>query len=144
MREARRRSSVAPMIHEPTHALSPYTGLAEQARLVREGQITSRELVELSLERIARLDPELNAFRCVMADSARAAAETAGERGPLHGVPVAVKDNVDVAGELTTHGTGAPSARARGDAEGVKGLRAAGAANLGKTDNPGAAAGGDL
>jgi amidase len=124
------------MIHEPTLTLSSYSSLAEQARLVRDRQVTSRELVEMSLERIARLDPKLNAFRCVMADSARAAAETAGKRGPLFGVPVAVKDNVDVAGELTTHGTGAVDAPARADAEVVKRLRAAGAVIVGKTNLP--------
>ncbi|MEA2469696.1 MAG: amidase [Thermoleophilaceae bacterium] len=128
--------SVAPMIHETTSTLSPYTSLAEQARLVRDGEVTSRELVETSLECIARLDPRLNAFRCVMADSARAAAETAGKRGPLFGVPVAVKDNMDVAGELTTHGTGAMMRVAREDAEVVKRLRAAGAVIVGKTNLP--------
>jgi amidase len=127
------------MIHEPTHTLSPYTGLAEQARLVRDGAVTARELVELSLDRIAKLDPELNAFRCVMADSARAAAaaaETSAERGPLAGVPVAVKDNMDVAGELTTHGTGATAWIAREDSEVVRRLRAAGAIVIGKTNLP--------
>jgi amidase len=124
------------MIHEPTRTLSPYTSLAEQARLVRDGEITSRELVDISLDRIARLDPKLNAFRCVMAESARAAAETAAERGPLHGVPVALKDNVDVAGELTLHGTGAVERRASADAEVVRCLRAAGAVIVGKTNLP--------
>src|SRR5256885_4968707 len=105
--------SVPPMIHEPTHMLSPYTGLAEQARLVRDGEVTSRELVEMSLERIERLDPKLNAFRTVLAEAARAEAEAAdarreaGEQAPLLGVPVAVKDNVDMTGELTCHGTAA-------------------------------------
>src|SRR3954454_16044652 len=119
MRAARRRSSVASMIREPTHTLSPYTGLVEQARLVREGHVSSRELVEMSLERIARLDPRLNAFRCVLAASARAEADSHAD-GPLAGVPVAVKDNVDVAGELTMHGTGAVESPAREDAEVVR------------------------
>jgi amidase len=123
------------MIHEPAPTLSPYTSLAEQARLVREGQVTSRELVEASLERIERLDPALNAFRSVMADSARAEAESHAD-GPLAGVPVAVKDNMDVAGELTTHGTGAVATPAREDAEVVKRLRAAGAVIIGKTNMP--------
>jgi amidase len=63
---------------------------------------TSRELVEASLARIERLDPKLNAFRRVTADSARAAADeadarrAAGEHAPLLGVPVAVKDNMGV------------------------------------------------
>src|SRR2546423_15245995 len=80
--------SVVPMIHEPTHTLSPYTGLAEQARLVRDGEVTSRELVEMSLERIERLDPKLNAFRTVLADAARAEAAAAdGRRGAGGGAP---------------------------------------------------------
>src|SRR3954454_236211 len=103
--------SVPSMIHEPKHTLSPYTGLAEQARLVRAGEVTSRELVEMSLERIERLDPKLNAFRIVLAEAARAEAAAAdarreaGERAPLLGVPFAVKYNVDMAAELTCHGT---------------------------------------
>src|SRR5436309_15901445 len=132
MRSRPARLSFPSMIHEPTQELA-WTGLAEQARLVRDGQVTVRELVEHSLERIERLDPELNAFRCVMADSARAAAESPAD-GPLCGVPVAVKDNMDVAGELTTHGTGAQVRVAREDAEVVKRLRAAGAIVIGKTN----------
>src|SRR2546423_230652 len=134
--------SVVPMIHEPTHTLSPYTGLAEQARLVRDGEVTSRELVEMSLERIERLDPKLNAFRTVLADAARAEAAAAdgrrgaGEEAPLLGVPVAVKDNVDMTGELTCHGTAANETRATSDAEAVRRLRAAGAVIVGKTNLP--------
>jgi amidase len=130
------------MIHEPTPTLSPYTGLAEQARLVRDGHVTSRELVERSLERIDHLDPRLNAFRTVLADAARAAAaaadarHAAGEDAPLLGVPVAVKDNMDVAGELTMHGTGAITTPAASDAEVVRRLRAAGAVIVGKTNLP--------
>jgi amidase len=122
--------------------MNPHTGLAEQARLVREGEVTSRELVDASLARIDELDPKLNAFRCVFADSARTAAEaadarrTAGEDAPLLGVPVAVKDNMDVAGELTTHGTGAVTRAATSDAEVVRRLRAAGAIAIGKTNLP--------
>src|SRR2546423_474571 len=142
MRAPRRRLSVAPMIHEPTDTVSTYTGLAEQARLVREGRVTSRELVETSLERIERLDPKLNAFRCVLAESARAAAgaadarHAAGDDAPLLGVPVAVKDNVDVEGELTMHGTGAVTRPAPSDAEVVRRLHVAGAIVVGKTNLP--------
>src|SRR4051794_14924789 len=131
MRSRRPALSVPPMIQ----TLSPDTSLAEQARMVRDGEVSSRELVEQSLERIERLDPKLNAFRCVMAEQARAAAESPPP-GPLSGVPIAVKDNVDVAGELTTHGTAATDAPAQEDAEVVKRLRAAGAVIVGKTNMP--------
>jgi amidase len=131
MRVRAARHSVPSMIQ----TLSPYTSLTEQARMVRDGETTARELVEMSLERIERLDPQLNAFRCVMAESARAAAESPPD-GPLSGVPVAVKDNVDVAGELTMHGTGAVTRRATDHAEVVKRLRAAGAVIVGKTNMP--------
>jgi amidase len=77
-----------------------------------------------------------------MVDSARAAADgadarrAAGENGPLLGMPIAVKDNMDVAGELTTHGTGAVTKAATSDAEVVRRLRAAGAVIVGKTNLP--------
>ena len=118
------------------------TALDQQTRFLRDGKTTSRELVEASLARIERLDGRLNAFRCVMADAARAAADdadarrAAGEDAPLLGVPVAVKDNVDVAGELTTHGTGAVTRVASADSELVRRLRAAGAIVVGKTNLP--------
>jgi amidase len=119
-----------------------FAGAARQAELVRRGEVSPRELVDLYLERIGRLDRELNAFRVVMAERALAEAEqaearrSAGEERPLLGVPVAIKDNVDVTGELTTHGTGAYGAAATEDAEVVKRLRAAGAIVIGKTHLP--------
>src|SRR5918997_4380528 len=81
-----------------------FAGVARQAELVRRGEVSSTELVELYLERIGRLEPELNAFRIVMAERAVAHApqadsrRSAGEERPLLGVPVAVKDTEDVAG----------------------------------------------
>src|SRR4051812_19272171 len=116
-----------------------FAGLATQAQLIREGEVSSRELVELYLERIERLDPQLNCFRLVMAERALADADQADARRrsngdrPLLGVPIALKDNIDVAGEVTTHGTSAYGEPAREDAEIVKRLRAAGAVILGKT-----------
>lgn len=88
-----------------------FAGAARQAQLVRGGDVSSRELVELYLARIERLDSRLNAFVSVRADAALAEADAAlgrlraGESGPLLGVPVAVKDNVDIAGEITGYGT---------------------------------------
>lgn len=119
-----------------------FAGIARQAELVRAGEVSSRELVELSLGRIEWLDPKLNAFRVVLAERALAEADEAddhratGDERPLLGVPVAVKDGVDVAGELTTLGTGAHGPPAGEDAELVKRLRAAGAVVIGKTHLP--------
>ena len=116
-----------------------YAGAARQAELVRTGQVSPRELVDLYLDRIEELEPRLNAFRVVWPERARAEADQAesrvraGEDRPLLGVPIAVKDNVHVAGEVTTHGTGAFVTPAREDSEVVKRLRAAGAIVLGKT-----------
>src|SRR5215213_8829869 len=88
-----------------------FAGAARQAEMVRAGEVSPRELVELSLRRIERLDPTLNSFRRVFAEKAlleadQAAARVgAGEERPLLGVPVAIKDEFAVAGEVTTWGT---------------------------------------
>jgi amidase len=119
-----------------------FAGVAEQADLVRRGAVSSRELTELSLGRIERLDPQLNAFRVVLAERALEEAEradarrAAGEEAPLLGVPIAVKDNVDVAGEVTAHGTGAYEGAAIDDSHVVRRLRDAGAVIVGKTNLP--------
>jgi amidase len=116
-----------------------FAGAARQAELVRAGEVSPRELVDLCLDRIERFDPTLNAFRVVWAERARAEADKAQAGSPdqpLRGVPVAVKDNVDVAGEVTTHGTGAFRTPAREDSEIVRRLRAAGAIVVGKTLMP--------
>jgi amidase len=116
-----------------------FAGIARQAELVRDGGASPAELVELYLERIGRLDPELNAFRVVFGERARAEAAQAeararaGDGRPLLGVPVAIKDNVDVAGEVTAHGSNAYGPPAVGDAEAVRRLLAAGAIVIGKT-----------
>jgi amidase len=119
-----------------------FAGAARQAEMVRRGEVTSRELVELYLERIERLDPELNAFRTVtderaLADAQQAdARRRAGDDRPLLGVPIAVKDTEDVAGEVTTWGTAAYGGPAERDNEFVGRLRSAGAVILGKTNLP--------
>src|ERR671931_2809019 len=69
----------------------------EQARLVRERQLSAVELVEDYLARIERLDPELNAYVTVCADEALAQARAPLE-GPFAGVPLPIKDLVDTAG----------------------------------------------
>jgi amidase len=119
-----------------------FAGAAEQARMLAAGAISAPALLELYLERIARLDPALNSYRVVLADTARAEASAAqerlnaGERLPLLGVPVAVKDDVDVAGHVTTMGTNAHGPAKAQDAEVVRRLRDAGAVILGKTAVP--------
>src|SRR6476619_868064 len=88
-----------------------FAGAARQAEMVRNGEVSPKELVQLSLDRIARLDPQLNAFRKVFAEKALLEAEQAearlkgGEQRPLLGVPIAIKDEIDVAGEVKTIGT---------------------------------------
>ena len=120
-----------------------FEGVAAQAELVRRGEASARELVELALGRIERLDGKLNAFGVVLAERALADADRAdeerrarGDREPLLGVPVAVKDEIDIAGEVTSRGTGAMTARATADAEVVRRLRDAGAIVVGKTTMP--------
>jgi amidase len=119
-----------------------FEGVAGQAELVRRGELSARELVELVLERIGRLDAELNAFGAVYHERALAEADRAderrarGESAPLLGVPVAVKDEIDLAGEVTSRGTGAIRVRAPADAEVVRRLREAGAIVVGKTTMP--------
>jgi amidase len=119
-----------------------FAGAAKQVRMLVSGGITSPELVEMYLDRIARLDRELNAFRVVRSVSARIEAVEAqrridaGERLPLLGVPIAVKDDVDVAGELTAWGTAAHGPAKVHDSEVVRRLRAAGAIVIGKTNVP--------
>src|SRR3954469_17494945 len=112
-----------------------YAGLARQAELVAAKEVSARELVQLSLDRIERFDPQLNAFAAVYAEQALQQAD-APRPGPLSGVPIAVKDEMDIAGEITSRGTGAISERAPQDAEVVRRLKAAGAIVIGKTKMP--------
>jgi amidase len=119
-----------------------FQGAAQQARMLADGSVTAPALLEVYLERIARLDPELRSYRVVLAESARReahAAQTrldAGERLSLLGVPIAIKDDVDVTGEVTTFGTAAHGPARTEDAAVVRRLRAAGAVIVGKTAVP--------
>lgn len=117
-----------------------FAGPLRHAELIKGKEISATELVQLFLDRIERIDPQLNAFRTVMAERALAEAKQAGARRkksddrPFLGVPFAVKDCHDIAGELTTHGTNAFGPEPVGeDCELVKRLRAAGAIPIGKT-----------
>jgi amidase len=119
-----------------------FAGVARQAELIRSGEITSRELVELYLERIERINPQINAFTAVFTEPALAEADaadarrSAGEQAPLLGVPIAIKDNIDIAGYVTSYGTGCYDEPATEDAALVQRLRGAGAVILGKTSLP--------
>ena len=86
--------------------------LSEASQLVRSKKVSPVELTYECLSHIERLNPKLNAFITVTADSALAAARQAEaeiqhdrSRGPLHGIPIALKDVVDTAGVRTTAGS---------------------------------------
>jgi Asp-tRNA(Asn)/Glu-tRNA(Gln) amidotransferase A subunit family amidase len=110
------------------------------SRLLREGKVSPVELTRDCLGRIASQDPILNAFITVTADSAIADAYVAEAeikeghwRGPLHGIPIAIKDIIDVAGVSTTAASNLFKERvATEDADVVVRLREAGAILLGK------------
>lgn len=110
--------------------------------MLAAGDVTAPELLEVYLHRIALLDPQLRSYRTVLAEAARREAEVAqgrlaaGERLPLLGVPIAIKDDVDMAGETTTYGSAAHGPARAADAEVVRRLRAAGAVIIGKTAVP--------
>jgi aspartyl-tRNA(Asn)/glutamyl-tRNA(Gln) amidotransferase subunit A len=116
--------------------------LAEAAQLVRARKVSPVELTQECLARIERLGPKLNAFITVTEESALSQARAAeaeiarGEwKGPLHGVPIALKDNIETAGVRTTAGSAilnhfVPAQ----DAEVARRLRAEGAVILGKTN----------
>ncbi|MEU3271250.1 amidase [Saccharomonospora sp. NPDC006951] len=116
----------------------------EMAAAVRSGEHTAAEVIEAHLERIAIVNPAINAVTAVLADSARAAAadidrrRAAGEPlGPLAGVPFTAKENIDIAGAATTHGV--PRFRdafADTDSPTVARLRAADAIPIGHANMP--------
>ena len=110
--------------------------------MLAAGAISAPALLELYLERISRVDREVRSYRVVLVESARREAAAAqvrldsGERLPFLGVPVAIKDDVDVAGEFTCFGSGAYDQAATADSDVVRRLREAGAVILGKTAVP--------
>lgn len=112
----------------------------ELGRRLRDGRLTSVRLVEATLERIAERDPHYLSFYVIDADRALAAAAerdtelAAGtDRGPLHGIPLGIKDMLDVAGLATTaNAPGRADAIATEDSEVVRRLKEAGAVIMGK------------
>ncbi len=119
-------------------------GAGDLARMIASGEVTSTEVVEAHLARIAEVNPDLNAVTVTLADDARAAATAvdrsiaAGRRlGPLAGVPFTVKENIDVGGSATTWGVAALAGQiASADAPMVARLREAGAIPLARTNLP--------
>ena len=110
---------------------------------IASGTATAGAVVDAALGRIAALDPRFNAFSVVLAAEARQEALARDQRlaegdppGPLHGVPVAIKEEIDVAGCVTTFGGEANTTPAGADAEVVRRLRDAGAVIVGKTTMP--------
>src|ERR1700680_4029399 len=93
----------------PSSPMSNLEAIVELAPRLRRKEVSPVELTRACLDRIEKLNPALNAFITVMAESALAEARVAeseisqGEwRGPLHGIPVALKDLIDTAGTRTT------------------------------------------
>jgi aspartyl-tRNA(Asn)/glutamyl-tRNA(Gln) amidotransferase subunit A len=114
--------------------------IAALAQLLQTKQVSPVEVTNAYLERIQRLDPQLNTYIAVTAEEARAQAKTAEQeiqqhayRGPLHGVPLGIKDLLDLAGFPTTMGSKILKDNlAQGDATVVERLKAQGAVVLGK------------
>jgi amidase len=116
----------------------------ELAEAIRSKKLSSREVVEAHLERIAKVNPKLNAVVQLTAESARKQADEADAalaagniKGPLHGVPVTIKDTLETSGVICTGGTkGRANFVPKADATAVARLRAAGGIILGKTNVP--------
>jgi len=117
---------------------------SELASAIRSKKLSSKEIVEAHLERIAAVNPKLNAIVQLTADTARKDAEEADAaiargdiKGPLHGVPMTIKDTLETSGVICTGGTkGRAGYVPKADATAVARLRAAGAIFLGKTNVP--------
>ena len=132
-----------------THILTLSAG--EQARLIRERRISSRELIAAHLERIAAINPVLHAAVEVQTERALEEAAAADRelaagslRGPLHGVPFSIKDSIEQAGSRTTAGTWGrrDAAPSTADATVVARLRKAGGIPIGGVAGPAGARGG--
>jgi amidase len=119
-------------------------GAGELAAAIRDRRASSREVVEAHLGRIEAVNPRVNAVTKVLAEEALRAADDADRRlaagdevGPLHGVPVTVKENIDLAGHPTTQGVAALAGAVPAmDAPHIAHLRAAGAIPLARTNLP--------
>ncbi len=125
---------------EPAGDLLAALTLMEASAKIHDRTITSTQLTKALLERIGVYDPKLNSYITVMGKEALAQAaqldaeQKAGKfRGPLHGIPIAIKDNIDTAGTRTTAASGVFQTRVPSeDAEIIRRLKASGAIILGK------------
>ncbi|MEO8451333.1 MAG: amidase family protein, partial [Gemmatimonadota bacterium] len=121
-----------------------YASVVTIASSIRQKRVSSLEVVDACLARIAQVNPKINAVVQLAADEARKAAKEADAaaargrfRGPLHGVPFTIKDSLDTAGIISTAGTIGWAKRIPSkDATAVARLRVAGAILLGKTNTP--------
>jgi len=142
IRQSRPGQGGSPRSGDPD--LTHFDSASALAARLRRRELSSRELVDLYLDRIERLNPVVNAVVTLDAERARveaAAADEAAARGedlgPLHGLPVTIKDSIETASLRTT--CGAPELAGhvpQRDATAVARLRAAGAVVLGKTNTP--------
>ena len=122
--------------------MNPFGTIADLSQRIRRKEISPLEITENCLRRIEKLNPLLNAFITVIAESARAQARAAEDeiahgrwRGPLHGIPIALKDLIDTAGVRTTSASALHQNRVPiDDAEVVRKLRQAGAVIMGKNN----------
>jgi amidase len=128
----------------PTSMDLAFSPASEQARMLQRGEVKATELVDLYLERIDALNPQLDAYLTVCGDRARAEAGAVDESRasgrelpPFAGVPISIKDLTDTAGVRTTWGTAEWCERVpEHDAEVVRRIKAAGYVLLGKTNTP--------
>jgi amidase len=112
----------------------------ELAELIRSRQVSSREVIQSHLDRIAAVNDKVNAVTVTLAESALLAADRADAStpiGPFHGVPFTIKENIDCTGSATTQGVPAfVAAMPAADAPVVARMKAAGAIPLGRTNLP--------
>lgn len=121
-----------------------FTSATDLARLVRSGEVRSRDLLEAHLKQIERVNPRVNAIITLVPDEARADADRADASlrkraavGPLHGLPIAIKDLVETKGIRTTFGSRIYSSNVpERDELLVERVKAAGAIVIGKTNTP--------
>ncbi len=121
-----------------------YWSACRIAREIRAGNLSSREIVDACLERIEQVNPKINAVVQLVSDRARKEADELDRQaalgqfeGPLHGVPITIKDSLDTEGIVSTGGTmGRKDFIPQRDAPVVARLRDAGAVLLGKTNTP--------